>query len=323
MKHIKIITHLEIDPGSVDDAELLGRIRRAAECAFADGHYTGDSDAAIERWDVDVLEEPVAAVDVAANGAAQELAAGSALEELAAAVAETRARRAHSTQTLDADLGAIQATIEHLCLQIEQMRGMFDDSDGNIRDSLQDAEDASEILGRLRSAARLQRSEGGDAVPDVVVRMTEDGPQIESSHPVKVTWLEADLRDDWEYGETALVDGERHEWHTFEIDATPAAVAATLRQVESAELIADTLADALDDDLQAELDELVIDSVIGRFCVVHGTLTEALAAEAEAEASTINNAGIGAQVCEILAHGDPNKLDALIARPDAGPTLGG
>ncbi|XAI97187.1 hypothetical protein [Dolichospermum phage Dfl-JY45] len=315
-KSITLITRLEIDPGSLDDAALRERMRFAAEYPFKDGMFTGETDAEIESWSVNVRIGPGMAT---ASGRA--LLADAVLGR---ADSEPQAREgARGTRHPDDQaLGAVQATIENLCLQIEQMRGMFKDEDRTIAGALQDAEDASEILGRLRG--RFARSQAGvtDTTPQVIVTIADAGVTASSTQPIRLTVLDADVPRDWS-APTALVQGDAYQVSAIDVDVSPRAVDACARQIEHALEVKAALGDDISDDLQQALDELVSDTVMGRFVADHGSLDDDALSAAEAEASAINNEGVAAQVCEIVAHGDIERLQALAGlAPSAGGGAG-
>jgi hypothetical protein len=143
-----------------------------------------------------------------------------------------------------------------------------------------------------------------------VVSLSHQGVQVHSTHAIRVTLLDTDMPADW-VGPTAVVDGQTVEVQTVEVEGNPRVVAACLRQIECAEEIVEALGDGRGEDVQEELDELVADTVLGRYLAEHGTLRNQVITEAEAEASTLNNQGVAAQVCEIVAHGDLERLRTL------------
>jgi hypothetical protein len=314
-KSITLITRLEIDPGSLDDAALRERMRFAAEYPFKDGMFTGETDAEVESWSVDVRIGPGMAT---ASGRA--LLANTVLAPQQEG--PTSGDGVEAPQDMHDPLGSVHAAIENLCLQIEQMRGMFDDEDGNIAGALQDAEDAYEILGHLRAKAHLAHAKAGDATPEIIVSVSDGVVVAKSTHPIRLTVLDGDVPDDWS-APIALVNGVKWQANEIDVEVSPRAVEACARQIEHALEIQEALGDEISDELQGQLDDLVCDAVMGRYVAEHGNLGSHALAEAEAEASAINNEGVAAQVCEIVAHGDIERLQALAGlAPSAGGGAG-
>lgn len=330
-KTLTIITRLTVDPGTVTDAELMERARRAAAFPFGDGHYTGDTDAEIESWDIDVrMGGPAAALSAPEEAPGdRDAVRRTGIAELCAAVEAAKAAPPPTAATINEDLGAVQATVERLCHEIEQMRGMFDDADGNTAAALRDAGDAAEILGRLRGFLKGKTVHVDLPVPTVILTLSEGGIEdARSTHPLNIKVLDGDTSEDWD-APKALVNGE--EWDSLDvaIEVDPRGVEDCLRQIDHAQDIVDAFDESgsngagLSQRVQDALDELVADAVMGRHVAKHGSLDDEALAEAEAEASAINNQGLAAQVCEVVAHGDITELRALagLAPAAAGPRL--
>jgi len=214
----------------------------------------------------------------------------------------------------DDALADLCGVIEHLALQIEQMRGMFDDSDGAIAGALQDAEDANEVLGRLRGrltrAAALQ-PEPAVEVPHVILTIA-DGMLASaiSSRPVRVTVLDGDVPEDFGCDRVVL-NGDVYQRVVADVFVSATSVQAIEHQIEHSASLIDAFSEnngGVSESAQEALDDLVITTVLEGWCAKWGDLTDDQVSEAESEASQINNRGINAQITEIVCHGDISQL---------------